>query len=112
MDEPHLGPIVARREFELESGGTVTAFLGQPYPVDDGGTYFCPYQIDGIGSRVIRRAGGVDAVQALLLALQMMATDLYCSDAGRQGKLRWLGKRNLGFPVPKSIADLEPPENE
>jgi hypothetical protein len=112
MDDIQLGPIVARREFELRDGGKVVLEVGLPYPVDDGGTYFCPYRIIGLGNERVRRAGGVDSVQALYLGLKMAATDLYASDQSRGKELTWCGQLNLGLPVPEAIADIVPPENE
>ncbi|HEV7259124.1 MAG TPA: hypothetical protein VGN82_15195 [Bosea sp. (in: a-proteobacteria)] len=50
---------------------------------------------------------GVDATQALLLAMEAIGTDLYTSDHHRSGQLRW---HDLGagyeYPVPKTIRDL------
>ena len=112
MEEIQLGHIVAKREYELDTHTKVTVLIGQPQPVDDGRTYFCPYQIVGMGQGRVRRAGGADSVQALYLALQRIATDLYTSDEHRDGRLTLDGMRNLGLPVPSSIADLVPPENE
>lgn len=108
MENIQLGTIVARRELTLDSSGKVTVVIGQPYPVDDGRTYFCPYQITGIGRGSVRRTGGVDSVQALFLALQMIGTDLYTSDEYQAQRLNLDGDVDLGFPVPDSISDLLP----
>ncbi|MBA4222081.1 MAG: hypothetical protein C0458_15250 [Methylobacterium sp.] len=50
---------------------------------------------------------GIDATQAMLLALKAIGTDLYTSDHHRSGRLRW-GKPGdgYGYPVPKNIRDL------
>ncbi len=47
-------------------------------------------------------------MQALLLALQSIGTDLYTSAEAKEGRLTWFGSPNLGFPVPDIIADLVP----
>lgn len=107
-----FGPEIARREFELDGKLTVTALIAQPYPVDDGGSWFCPVRIEGLGDGKVRRAGGVDAVQAIHLALKLIATLLYTSDEYKGGRLRWLNQSNLGLPVADAIADLVPPEDE
>jgi uncharacterized protein DUF6968 len=47
-------------------------------------------------------ARGVDSVQALLLAMQMIGAEIYASDAHRAGKVR-LDRPGggYGFPLPK-----------
>jgi len=66
----------------------------------------CPYQILGIGDERVRCAGGVDAVQALQLAMEMIGSELYFKlNRQHDGKLRWeAGKEgDLGFPVPPNL---------
>jgi len=81
-------------------------------PVASGSDYFCPFEVSGLSHAQRGRAGGVDAAQALLLALQMAATHLYTSDEWKAGRLRWLGSRRLDLPVANSlnhlISDLGP----
>ena len=47
-----------------------------------------------------RRAGGIDEVQALLLALEQIGIRLSETEEYKQGHLSWIGsdERNLGFP--------------
>ena len=50
---------------------------------------------------------GIDATQAMLLALKAVGTDLYTSDYHRSGRLRWVEPGDgYGYPVPKNIRDL------
>lgn len=50
---------------------------------------------------------GVDATQAMLLALKAIGTDLYTSDFHRSGRLRWLEPGDgYGYPVPKVVRHL------
>ena len=50
---------------------------------------------------------GVDAVQALLFALQMIGAEVYTSSQHQSGRLEWLERgRGYGFPVPDNIRDL------
>ena len=107
-----VGQIVATRELDLEGGGKVLITIGTPQMFPEGTSFYCPYQIEGLRIQGVRYAGGIDAVQALQLAMNCIATDLYTSDAFKAGKLRHLGMRNLGFPGLDAIADLIPPENE
>jgi hypothetical protein len=52
-------------------------------------------------------AGGVDAVQALDLAMRMIGAQIYASDHHASGKLMWLEPgKGYGFPVTKGIRDL------
>jgi len=112
MPDLDLGIVIARREFELGDSGKVILEVGTPYPVDDGKTWFCPYRILGLGNERVKRTGGIDSVQAVYMALQMAGTDLYTSDPSRQKELTWCGQLNLGLPVPKTIADMVPPEDQ
>jgi hypothetical protein len=61
-----------------------------------------------LGEAKIQFAYGVDSMQALLLAMQGIATDLYTSEAAKSGQLEWLGQHNFGLPVADSIAYLVP----
>ncbi|CAD5298974.1 conserved hypothetical protein [Bosea sp. 62] len=50
---------------------------------------------------------GIDATQAMLLALKAAGTDLYTSDYHRSGRLRWIEPGDgYGYPVPKNIREL------
>ena len=100
--------IIAARELYLFNDKKVTVIIGKPDKFPDSDDYYCPYQISGIGNGNIRYAGGIDGVQALLLALNMIGADLYTSEEYRVGILRWKGgeKGNLGFPVPEVLREL------
>jgi len=111
MSEHELRTVIARREFECGSEKVILE-IGTPYPVDEGRNWFCPWRISGLGFDKVRRTGGVDSMQALYLAMQSAAADLYSCDVARQQSLRWLDQRNLGLPFLSAIADLVPPEDE
>ena len=52
-------------------------------------------------------AMGVDAVQALELALKMIGAFVYATDHHASGNLMWLEPgRGYGFPVTNNIRDL------
>lgn len=108
MKIDRIETIIAIREFILTTGKKVTVVIGKPEKFPDSDDYYCPYQITGIGNEKIRYAGGIDAVQALLLALNMIGADLYTSKEAKKGLLRWKGgdKGELGFPVPDILRDL------
>ena len=106
-----VGEIIATRELDIaDSGAKVTVGIGTPKNFPDSSDYYCPYEIRGLGNDKVRYAGGIDAIQALLLALQRVGAELYTSEECKAGMLIWAGGQegNLGFPVPDSISDMIP----
>ncbi len=106
-----VGEIIAKRELDLADGRTVQVVIGKPQRFPDGHDFYCPIQITGLGKEIIIRIGGVDSVQALVLALHAISSTLYTSDAARAGMLTWLGRRNFGIPVNHVIQDLVPEDD-
>jgi len=69
--------------------------------------WICRFDIGWPGGKAERWGAGVDAVQALLSALQMIGAELYVSDEYKSGALVWHSPgRGYGFPVPQTIRDL------
>ncbi len=101
--------IIATRELILIDGKKVSVIIGKPEKFPDSDDYYCPYQIMGIGRESVRYAGGIDSVQALILTLNMIGSDLYTSKEAKAGILRWVGgeRGDLGFPVPEVLRDLK-----
>jgi len=100
-----LDPVIATRV--LESGDeTVRVSIGMPRPFETGTAYFCPFEIVGPITNKRMRAGGFDAVQALSLALQMIGAVLLFTPERKAGKLTWLGRMDLGFPLSSVMEDL------
>lgn len=65
-----LGRVVARRELTVFPGGPqviVNIGLPRPHPKGDWG---CCFLIEGLGKPILKNALGVDALQALILAIQ------------------------------------------
>ncbi|WP_425460680.1 DUF6968 family protein [Leptospira gomenensis] len=61
--------------------------------------WYCPFQISGIGSDKIKVTHGIDSIQALLLAIQIIGTILVVHfQNSNPGKLTWLNQEQLGFP--------------
>lgn len=79
----------------------ITVFIGKPRQFPDATDYYCPYQIVGLGSEKVKYAGGVDAIQAIQLAMYMIGADLYTSPEATSGHLQWMGDEqgDLGFPT-------------
>jgi hypothetical protein len=93
------------------SGRKITVVIGKPEMFPDGVNFYCPYQVVGIGNERVRYAGGVDAVQALQLAMQMIGAELYTSPEAQSKQISWDGggvAGDLGFPVPDGLQDLLP----
>jgi len=97
--------VIATREYQLvQKDGTqskvVLRFarpLPLPKPVAPGA--YCVYQIDGLPER--SRAvscPGMDAVQALYMAMNLSWVDLVTTDAYREGRLTFWGIPDLGLP--------------
>jgi len=69
--------------------------------------WICRFEIGWPEEKIERWGTGVDAVQALLFALQMIGAEVYTSPQHQSGRLEWLERgRGYGFPVPDNIRDL------
>ena len=67
----------------------------------------CYFTIDWPGERAERWGTGIDAVQSLLFAMQMIGAELYASESHKQGRLFWeTPGTGYGFPVTRNIRDL------
>jgi len=68
--------------------------------------WVCEYWTDGWGTGLKRRAFGVDPIQAVILALTYLATNLYASDDFKRGEITWghgQDRFDLGLPVADTI---------
>jgi hypothetical protein len=75
-------------------------------PVEIDGAWTCGYEIDWPDKTRRKSAGGADSVQALLLALKMIGSDIVASIYYASGEMTLKGSyRGCGFPVPNSIRD-------
>ena len=103
MEKDDLGDVIAMRELSLVEGDavpkTVLVKLGKPRQFPDASSYYVPFQITGIGSEKVRRAGGVDAIQAIQLAMKMIGATLDKLNQDVGGSIRWEagGVGDLGF---------------
>jgi len=89
--------VIAERYLTLNAGGEdrqVRIALGRPYQEPDQ-SYFCPYRITGVGAELARRAGGVDGIQAIQLALVIIGGEL----SRYSESLKWDGEPTTGFPA-------------
>jgi len=95
-------------ELETDNGAALVHVRIRSPVFDHAGDWTCPFEITGLARREVRYAHGVDGVQALELALQLIGTILYTSKEWEAGRLTWLGGRNLMLPVPNNLRDLVP----
>jgi hypothetical protein len=73
-------------------------------PTEEQQGWSCAYEIDWPAGLQRKLASGVDALQAMHLALQRIGTDLYTSNEHLEGRLRWKKVGDgYGFPVPKNL---------
>ena len=69
--------------------------------------WICRFDIGWPEGKIERWGTGVDAVQSLLFALQMIGAELDASSEHKSGRLEWLEPdRGYGFPVPDNIRNL------
>jgi Domain of unknown function (DUF6968) len=99
---------IATRTLAVESEGRQVALeirLFKPEPDDEASS--CRYEIDWPSGTKSKRAVGVDDIQAILLALQLIGSELYTSEYHKNGQLVWLAAESgYGFPVPSTARDL------
>jgi hypothetical protein len=97
-----------QRILRLRSGAPdvdVVVSIHWPEPRENG--WFADWSIGWPGRERKGSAGGDDAIQAMLVALNMVGTELYCSAEHEAGRLDWPdGWSGYGFPVPNVIRDL------
>lgn len=100
--------VVASRSLKLRRGERDIDIAIRVFsPRLDGDHWSCRYEIDWPEGTRKGVAHGHDSVQALLLALNIVGSELYTSDYHKAGSLRsadaWKG---YGFPVPQNLRDL------
>jgi hypothetical protein len=67
----------------------------------------CRFDIGWPEEMLTRAAFGVDPVQSLFIAMQMIGAQIYASSYHEKGLLKWQGsERGYGFPVPNGIRDM------
>jgi hypothetical protein len=100
---------IAERILKIRQSGTeIEVPIRIDAPARDAtSAWSCAYEIGW--PETLRRfsSGGVDSVQALLLALQMIGAELYSSKHHEAGELVWEREGGgYGFLVPRTISDL------
>jgi hypothetical protein len=87
-------------------GRAVNVEIRMRMPVGHDRTWSCGYEIDWPDDHYKSEAWGVDALQAIHLAMQKIASDLYASPYHKKGLLSWGESGGYGFPMTKNGRDL------
>jgi hypothetical protein len=100
--------VIATRILMLQSNaGNVEIPINVFAPELGDNVWMCRFDIDWPEGKLERWAGGVDAVQALLQALQIIGVILYTSKHHKSGRLTWYESgAGYGFPVTSNLRDL------
>src|SRR5262249_47478676 len=103
-----IGEVIATRQLNImaEPDREVLVKIGRPEPSEHH-DYCCRIQVTGIGDERIDGIYGVDAVQALELAMRFLGSELQRLNTQHQGRLRWgdAPKGWFGFPIDKKLDD-------
>lgn len=98
MDLIDIGDEIASRllQWQDQQGRrrNITIRLGKPRSFDGSEDMYCPLQIEGLGSGRPKYAAGVDGVQAILLAVKMLAVDLRSLEEEFGGTITWMSQRS------------------
>jgi hypothetical protein len=100
--------MIATRLLRLRDGETQIEIPIRMFaPSDRGESWSCRYEIDWPDGQHSMEAWGVDSVQAILMAFQMIGADIYTSRYHKSGNLMFHEPgRGYGFPVAATIRDL------
>jgi hypothetical protein len=75
-------------------------------PVDKGDHWRCMFEIGWPDKPKLGAGNGIDAPQALLIALKFVGAELYASKAHADGRLKCPGERaGYGFPLPWTMRE-------
>lgn len=97
--------VIARRVYDIDGQQAECRFYT---PEEEGGSFFCRVEIDWPEGTKRKRVGGVDEIQALLLAMMQAHTDLLVARNMDGRAVAWLDSQSLGLPVTPSIRDWDP----
>ncbi|PSJ36506.1 hypothetical protein C7I55_25890 [Sphingomonas deserti] len=96
---------VIRRTFNVDGQKVGCKFFR---PEAEGQSYFCRYEIEWPEGTSSCRVGGVDEVQALLLAMQTAHTDLLVAREHDGRQVLFDNRQSLGLPVANALRDWDP----
>jgi hypothetical protein len=98
--------IIAERTLNLDYGDRKIG-ISLSLPELDDGSWFCTYAIQWPDGERSVKVGGVDSMQALVCAMQLLGAEIYASNYHKAGRLSLEGQSGYGIPVPRHFrADL------
>lgn len=98
-----LGEVLAERSlvFEAEAGWSKNVQIRLGRPVLDssapGTSWICPFQILGLERDSVKGIFGIDAMQALILAIHTIPVELSSFARETPGKFVWRGRAEATF---------------
>ena len=94
--------VIATREFYLRDEAVVLMVYA-PVAFGDEGDFRCTYKLD-LPPRTLQGSGfGVDAIQAIEMALQHCHISMLALPEWKSGELTWLVDADLGLPLPSGM---------
>jgi len=104
-----MTPVVARRSLDYRpqrgEAGKIVVEIGRPARDPKGPDWYCPYRIAGPGHERTFAAFGVDPMQALILSLAGVSSEVTLWGEKEPG-LTWLGQRDLGLAVHRMLVGV------
>lgn len=101
-DRPVLGKVIATRSLDFVRASGVaeaaTVSVGEPVRPDRQGPWYCPYQIRTDSFERSFAVAGEDSMQALILTLHIIGTELKALAKQHVGVFMQYGEADLGFP--------------
>jgi hypothetical protein len=100
--------LIATRVLRLSRpNGDVEVLIRVFAPEQRSDHWVCRIEVGWPDGPLTMEAGGVDAVQALQIAMQLIGSQLYASDHHASGRLVWQEPgKGYGFPVTNNLRDL------
>jgi hypothetical protein len=108
MGKKKSATVIAERRLEIRKDGQerVAVPICIFAPTQSGSAWSCRYEIEWPDSKWAMDIFGIDAVQALELALRGIGSELYSSEFHKRGELIWLkAGTGYGFPVMSTFRD-------
>lgn len=96
-----IGTVIASREmtFVFANGRAENAYLriGMPFEAGGGMDWCCPFELGTESNKRLRGIHGIDAVQALDLAMKSLRVDIEYWERTKDGKFYFLDEEGAGI---------------
>jgi|TARA_Y100000815_G_scaffold236192_1_gene229268 hypothetical protein len=103
FSEETMQQLFVERIFKIDGQNVACRFYR---PTQDGTDFSCRYTINLLGKPKERHSYGVDAIQALLLAMKKAHIELLLLRDQKGLRVEWLNEENLGLPLDEEFRDL------